>query len=98
MVQRNSGLRLPIGPEREPRPHFAARSAVPMVQESALRKPAAEPHLRAGLLAGLLAPALPRPPEFAGEGILVLAAQTTIREEGGQHVHLRSVGFGGLPD
>src|SRR5215213_1769999 len=69
-----------------------------MVQESALRKPPAEPLLRAGLLASLFAPALPRAPQFAGEGILVLRAQTTVREKGGQDIHLRAVGFRGLTD
>ena len=87
---------LPIRAQRQPGPHFAARSAVPMVQESAFGEPTAEPLLCAGLLAGLLAPALPRAPQFAGEGFLVFVAHATVREEGCQHVHLRPVGLGGL--
>src|SRR5919107_1018766 len=67
-----------------------------MVQESAFREPATEPFLGAGLLPGFLAPALPRAPQFAGEGFLVLVAHATVCEEGRQHVHLRPVSRGGL--
>src|ERR687893_2420376 len=96
MVQRDTGPRLPIRAQGQPRPHFAACSAVPMVQEPALRKTPAEPFLGAGLLAGFLAPALPRAPQFAGEGLLVLVAHAAVREEGGKYIHLGPVGLGGL--
>src|SRR5215208_3253230 len=95
MVQRNTGPRLPIRAQRQPRPYFAASSAVPMVQKSALSESPAEPFLCALLLARFLAPALPRAPQLAGEGLLVLVAHATVREERCQNVHLRTVGYGG---